>query len=37
MNGLLDFGTVTEHAISIFGSHMVQIDVDGESGHIEAK
>jgi hypothetical protein len=35
LNSLLDLGTLGEHAITIFGSHVVQIDVDGEPGHIE--
>lgn len=35
LNSLLDLGTLGEHAVTIFGSNVVQIDVDGEPGNIE--
>src|SRR5688572_14018733 len=35
MEGLLDLGTISEHAVAIDSADVVQVDIDGQARHVE--
>ena len=35
MEGLLDLGTISDHAVAIDSADVVQIDIDGQARHVE--